>query len=382
MSTGLLTATLAVLTCCFCTLGCLKLSHDCANAHIGLRVRWKDLPAGPAGPFCSSCYRDGRNAWLLQQLDSTAPHERGYTVGDEVIIATGQTGFDKTEVYGNRNGRCVRCPHLALTWVGFFLSRGLDMAVVACITLLWMAFGWLSQSAAANAFVELKQQHLARLKMRRSIFGSVGSARTIFSGSPNRHMGRPQGPGTIRHGPGSHVAASRLPTSSASGTATAGGCTLPGRSLGKDYQSGSAMQMQSTSVAPALDRPLLSDSGSISPFAVASALAPAFSDGQSTSVAEALSGYRTSSGLYNIHHLPSTRWASAVSLVMQLREQYTHGLAATNSGGTGSSEIADPTLVQQAALLLMAVKNLACLAQVTMMQPMLIFCAFLCRSAI
>uniref|UniRef100_A0A383VEU3 TRP C-terminal domain-containing protein n=1 Tax=Tetradesmus obliquus TaxID=3088 RepID=A0A383VEU3_TETOB len=339
---------------------------------------------GYAGPFCSSCYRPGRNLWLLQQLERAGSPQQGFTLGDQVVLASGRAGVTarRGEVYGKASGRCRRCPHLAAAWLGFLLSRLLDLLVIGCMAALWLLYGWLSHSAAATASVQLKHQRMASLKMRDSIFGSALSMKGGLQAAPtlseayfsaassnasaarsatlSREMQR-----EMRHQPSSmrvRESAARQASGppmehahlqlQASVTQPLG--TGPGALM--KLPNGSRMTPPAAAgVAPAYTSPFsLVDQQSVQPMLV--------SEPSGSSLQGAASRV-FSGGLYHIYRPASMRWSSAVSVVDLLRQQYMHGHgsspASMSQQGSG-----DDVLGQQAALLLMAVKHLACLAQV------------------
>ncbi|WIA29338.1 hypothetical protein OEZ86_011843 [Tetradesmus obliquus] len=340
--------------------------------------------AGYAGPFCSSCYRPGRNLWLLQQLERAGGPKQGFTLGDQVVLASGRAGgmAGRGEVYGKASGRCRRCPHLAAAWLGFLLSRLLDLLVIGCMAALWLLYGWLSHSAAATAFVQLKHQRMASLKMRDSIFGSALSIKGGLQAAPtlseayfsaassnasaarsatlSREMQR-----EMRHQPSSmrvRESAARQASGppvehahlqlQASVTQPLG--TGPGAIM--ELPNGSrVMPPAGAAVGPAYTSPFsLVDQPSVQHMLV--------SEPSGSSLQGAASRV-FSGGLYHIYRPASMRWSSAVSVVDLLRQQYMHGHGSSpaNMSQQGGG---DDVLGQQAALLLMAVKHLACLAQV------------------
>ncbi|WIA09253.1 hypothetical protein OEZ85_008661 [Tetradesmus obliquus] len=340
--------------------------------------------AGYAGPFCSSCYRPGRNLWLLQQLERAGSPQQGFTLGDQVVLASGRAGgtAGRGEVYGKASGRCRRCPHLAAAWLGFLLSRLLDLLVIGCMAALWLLYGWLSHSAAATAFVQLKHQRMASLKMRDSIFGSALSIKGGLQAAPtlseayfsaassnasaarsatlSREMQR-----EMRHQPSSmrvRESAARQASGppvehahlqlQASVTQPLG--TGPGAIM--ELPNGSrVMPPAGAAVGPAYTSPFsLVDQPSVQHMLV--------SEPSGSSLQGAASRV-FSGGLYHIYRPASMRWSSAVSVVDLLRQQYMHGHGSSpaNMSQQGGG---DDVLGQQAALLLMAVKHLACLAQV------------------
>jgi hypothetical protein len=65
----------------------------------------------------------------------------------------------------------MSCPHIALAWIGFLLSRLLDVLLVALLALLWMGLGWLKASYAAAAVGTLKSAPSKNLTMQNSVFG-------------------------------------------------------------------------------------------------------------------------------------------------------------------------------------------------------------------
>lgn len=123
--------------------------------------------AGYTGALCSSCWRPGRNTWLREQLLRELQYGRqqpGYMAADQGVLARPPPGLDASAAYGRRSGRCVRCPHIALAWLRFLLARCVDMAFVATLALLWLLLGWLSESPGASMLTALKRRHRRRLR--------------------------------------------------------------------------------------------------------------------------------------------------------------------------------------------------------------------------
>ncbi|KAF6262549.1 hypothetical protein COO60DRAFT_1624944, partial [Scenedesmus sp. NREL 46B-D3] len=351
---------------------------------------------GYAGPLCSSCYRPGRNMWLLQQLNRSGQQEPGFTLGDQVVIATGQAGVTagRSDVYGESNGRCQRCPHMVLSWVGFLLSRALDLLVIALIALLWVFYGWLSHSAAATAFVRLKRQRTCDLKMWDSIFGAVAPSRSGLAltrslshalsaaaaggGVPARHGSnmssevergaRPKYHGEQREsGPGQHgdPPAEHMPVQ-----------VQP--SVVQPVSGGPAAQEvpKDSTVVPPPPAAAACTAGTgalqrqISPFSLVEqpSVQPAVaSEPSAGSFLQGVASRHNSGGLYHIYRSPSMRWSSAVDVVNLLKQQYLQeGFRHVVQQQQQQLRLDDDVLAQQAALMLMAVKHLACLAQVVL----------------
>jgi hypothetical protein len=72
--------------------------------------------------------------------------------------------MDYSEAYGRSSGRCSKCPHLLLAWLGFLLARVFDMLLIALLALLWTLLGALANSPAAAALEALKQQQTKSLR--------------------------------------------------------------------------------------------------------------------------------------------------------------------------------------------------------------------------
>ncbi|WIA09260.1 hypothetical protein OEZ85_008668 [Tetradesmus obliquus] len=334
--------------------------------------------AGYAGPFCSSCYRPGRNLWLLQQLERAGSPQQGFTLGDQVVLASGRAGgmAGRGEVYGKASGRCRRCPRLAAAWLGFLLSRLLDLLVIGCMAALWLLYGWLSHSAAATAFVQLKHQRMASLKMRGSIFGSALSARS--------GLGARSSFGNAAAVPGNNSSASAVRSdTSVKSMQRELRRQLSGRvsDTAARQASGPPMEPAHLQLQASVTQPLGSGPAAIMELPNGSTVMPPegaadvspFSLVDQPSVqhmlvsepsGSSLQGAASrvfSGGLYHIYRPASMRWSSAVSVVDLLRQQYMHGGSPASMSQQGGG---DDVLGQQAALLLMAVKHLACLAQV------------------
>jgi hypothetical protein len=333
------------------------------------------LPLTAAGPFCSSCYRPGRNKWLLQQLDRSVQRDPGFTIGDQIVIAAGQADITagRNEVYGMKIGRCERCPHIVVSWVGFLLSRVLDLLVVGLIALLWLFYGWLSKSAAATAFVQMKHQHMIKLNMRDSVFGTMLSSKTgvAMTQSFNRALSAAGG------GSAPAMRSTTLSREMRQQQGTAQRNSAP-RQLGGPPVEHAPLPLQpsvshqSETVPPGMEAP--NGSRIVPPPAAAENFASAVSIFEQPSVQQGLRSEPSTSselqglsvrpgsgsGLYHIYHQPSMRVSSAVDMLNLLKRQYLHGgLHTVESQGSD-----DDVLAQQAALMLMAVKHLACLAQV------------------
>ncbi|WIA13549.1 hypothetical protein OEZ85_007118 [Tetradesmus obliquus] len=130
------------------------------------------------GPFCSSCYRPGRNTWLQQpgqlglnlQEDKNlnpkpqALRTQGYTIASRGVSLPMPQTMDYSEAYGRSSGRCSRCSHLLLAWVGFLLARLLDLLIILLLALLWTLLGALANSPAAAALDKLKRQQAKSLR--------------------------------------------------------------------------------------------------------------------------------------------------------------------------------------------------------------------------
>jgi hypothetical protein len=266
---------------------------------------------------------------------------------------------------------------MVVSWVGFLLSRVLDLLVVGLIALLWLFYGWLSKSAAATAFVQMKHQRMIKLKMRDSVFGTMLSSKTgiAMTQSLNRVLSAAGG------GSGSALAtrSSTLSREMRHQQSTAHRGSAP-RQLGSPPLEHAPLPMQpsvtqqsSETLPPVMEAP--HGSRIVPPSAAAESYASAFSLVEQPSVQHALRSELSSSsslqgglggppgsgGLYHIYHQPSMRWSSAVDVVNLLKQQYMHGGHQTIEP---QGSIDNDVLAQQAALMLMAVKHLACLAQV------------------
>eukprot|EP00775_Hariotina_reticulata_P004279 gene4279-4533_t len=62
------------------------------------------------------------------------------------------------EAFGLSSGRCRNCPHIAVAWLGFLLARLLDICIIGLLAMLWMTLGWLSNSPAAAAALNMKEK--------------------------------------------------------------------------------------------------------------------------------------------------------------------------------------------------------------------------------
>jgi hypothetical protein len=338
-----------------------------------------------AGPFCTSCYRPGRNKWLLQQLDRSVPRDPGFTIGDQIVIAAGQADITagRNEVYGQKNGRCERCPHMVVSWIGFLLSRVLDLLVIGLIALLWLFYGWLSKSAAATAFVQMKHQRMVKLKMRDSVFGTMLSSKTGMAMTQSLNRALSAGP-AMRSGTMSREVRHQQSIAQRGSAA---------RQLGGPPLEHAPLPLQPSVTQPSEAMPPVMEAPNGSRMMPApvpavpagtESYASAFSVVEQPSVQHELRSelstgsdvvglgrrHGSGSGLYHIYHQPSMRWSSAVDVMNLLKRQYLHGgHQAMEPQGSD-----DDVLAQQAALLLMAVKHLACLAQV---RPVFIWVLFL-----
>jgi hypothetical protein len=350
--------------------------------------------------------------WLLQQLDRSRQHEPGFTVGDQIVIATGQADVTvgRQEVYGKSNGRCQQCPHLAGAWLGFLLSRVLDLLVVGAIALLWVLYGWLSQSAAATAFVQMKHQRMVALKMRDSIFGTMLSTKGGLMMTPSlaRALSGHEGGNSnaamskemqreMRH----HISAQHQQESAArqTGGVAVGRSDTFSREMQREMRrhlsgqqrehaarqhSGGLpyehipLQIQSSVSQPAAGPPAVMEAPNGSRVVPAAAnIGPSYASAfslveqpsvqhmlasePSTSSLQATASRAHSGGLYHIYRPPSMRWSSAVGVVNLLKQHYMGGAPQVMA----QQGLDDDVLGQQAALMLMAVKHLACLAQVS-----------------
>jgi hypothetical protein len=157
------------------------------------------------GMLCSACYRPGRAQWLVElqragglittttttvAAATAARSAPGYSRATDILpLAVPWSGFDAEASYGRASSRCERCPHPAAAWARFLLSRCVDGACIACLTLLWLAFGWLSQSAAGSALQQLKRTRKQDFSLRsalrvnsRGLSGSFSSRYPSFGG--------------------------------------------------------------------------------------------------------------------------------------------------------------------------------------------------------
>jgi hypothetical protein len=318
--------------------------------------------------------------WLLQQLDRSGQHQSGFTLGDQIVIATGQADVTagRREVYGKSNGRCERCPHMAVSWLGFLLSRVLDLLVIGLIALLWVFYGWLSHSAAATAFVQLKHQRMVSLKMRDSIFGTMLSTKGGLVMTPSLVEALPaagNNSGSAAQNNGLSKEMQREMRHHVSARERDNAPRQPGGPPVEHIP----LQLQSSVTQPAgggpaaiMEAPHSSRAVPPAGAGIGPAYASAFSLVEQPSVQHMVVASELSSGslqasasrvpsggLYHIYRPLSMRWSSAVGGVHLLKQQYVHG----GQFGAGQG-LDDDLLGQQAALMLMAVKHLACLAQV------------------
>lgn len=154
-----------------------------------------------SSPLQSTCFslllclfllicRPGRNAWVAQQWQQQQQyaqqrqHQRGYTVaGQPPLLVHPWSDFDPSESFGQRSGRCSRCPHPALAWLGFLLARVVDLLLVGLLAVLWMIFGWLTTSPAAGALDALKETKSKDMRLRLGMMSFKGSLTESFKRS-------------------------------------------------------------------------------------------------------------------------------------------------------------------------------------------------------
>jgi hypothetical protein len=138
--------------------------------------------AGYAGPFCLSCYRPGRFPWVAafqrqQQLQLQRQQQQlsGYTLAsDPTLLPNKWPTFPSTEAFGLSSGRCRSCPHIAVAWLGFLMARLLDIAIIALLAMLWMTLGWLYNSPAAAAALNMKEkerEERVKVSFRHALLG-------------------------------------------------------------------------------------------------------------------------------------------------------------------------------------------------------------------
>jgi len=152
------------------------------------------LPSAADGLIClqdlsaAAGYRPGRNLWLVKESAAAAAAAAAavWWGGSSLLYlrppecSTAQvthSQMDWQAAYGRSSGRCRSCPHIALAWLGFLLSRLLDMVLVALLALLWMGLGWLKASHASTAVGALKGSAGSALKCT-TAYQAPSSAKT------------------------------------------------------------------------------------------------------------------------------------------------------------------------------------------------------------
>lgn len=179
--------------------------------------------SGYAGPFCSACWRPGRNAWLLDTATWEAARKREReewgcppdSIQDEVELVSriftsvrNASGFSAKTAYGRANGRCMACPHVALAWLRFLLARLVDLGFVALLALLWLGLGWLAASRASADYDTLKAARAECLSMRGSVLGGPSLSRRLSGSASLSQLLAPAGSRQVSAAGGSDRAGS------------------------------------------------------------------------------------------------------------------------------------------------------------------------------